>query len=93
MKKTGHLSRYKGIVYKCINDIYRYETYAPDLATNNYNPYPEPDSDGVFPYVYGMGIEIGMKIKGNDGNIYEAIQAMTKQINPPEELPAIFKSI
>ena len=89
MEETGHISKYKGMAYQCINAIQRYEHYAPDIATNNYNPYPEPDADGVFPYVYGMGVSIGMKERYN-GIVYVAIQAMTKQINPPSDLPAIF---
>lgn len=89
LEATGHISKYKGMAYQCINAIQRYEHYAPDVATNNYNPYPAPDADGIFPYVYGMGVSIGMKEKYN-GEIYRAIQAMTKQINPPSELPAIF---
>lgn len=92
LEETNHISRYNGVVYQCINAIQRYAHYAPDIATNNYNPYPEPDKDGVFPYVYGMGVKVGMKEKYN-GVVYVAIQAMTKQINPPSELPAIFQEV
>lgn len=92
LEETNHISRYKGVVYQCINAIQRYAHYTPDVATNNYNPYPEPDKDGVFPYVYGMGVKVGMKEKYN-GVVYVAIQAMTKQINPPSELPAIFQEV
>ena len=88
-EETGHISKYKGMAYQCINAIQRFEHYAPDIATNNYNPYPAPDADGIFPYVYGMGVSIGMKERYN-GIVYVAIQAMTKQINPPSDLPAIF---
>lgn len=56
------------------------------------SPTPDPDKDGVFPYVYGMGVKVGMKEKYN-GVVYVAIQAMTKQINPPSELPAIFQEV
>lgn len=89
LEETGHISKYKGMAYQCINAIQRYEHYAPDVATNNYNPFPAPDADGIFPYVYGMGVSIGMKERYN-GEIYRAIQAMTKQVNLPSELPAIF---
>lgn len=92
MEETGHISRYNGMAYQCINAIQRYEHYAPDIATNNYNPYPAPDADGIFPYVYGMGVSIGMREKYN-GIVYTAIQAMTKQINPPSDLPAIFNIV
>jgi hypothetical protein len=89
LEETGHISQYKGMAYQCINAIQRYDNYAPDIATNNYNPYPTPDADGIYPYVYGMGVSIGMKERYN-GIVYRAIQAMTKQINPPSDLPAIF---
>lgn len=92
LEETNHIRRYNGVVYQCINAIQRYAHYAPDIATNNYNPYPEPDKDGVYPYVYGMGVKVGMKEKYN-GITYVAIQAMTKQINPPSELPAIFQEV
>ena len=92
LEETNHISRYNGVVYQCINSIQRYAHYTPDVATNNYNPYPEPDKDGVYPYVYGMGVKAGMKEKYN-GVVYVAIQAMTKQINPPSELPAIFQEV
>ena len=92
LEETNHISRYKGVVYQCINAIQRYAHYAPDIATNNYNPYPEPDAEGVFPYVYGMGVKIGMKER-YDGKVYQAIQAMVKQLNPPSELPAIFTEV
>ncbi len=42
-------------------------------------------------YVYGMGVKIGMRERDPNGNVYVAIQAMTKQLNPPSELEAIFK--
>lgn len=54
-------------------------------------PYPAPDADGVFPYVYGMGVKIGMRERDPNGKVYVAIQAMTKQLNPPSELSAIFQ--
>ncbi len=48
-EETGHISKYKGMAYQCINAIQRFEHYAPDIATNNYNPYPAPDAEGVIP--------------------------------------------
>ena len=93
LEELYHISYYPKtrIVYQCINPIQRFAQYTPDVATNNYNPYPEPDEDGVFPYVYGMGVKIGMRERDPNGNVYVAIQAMTKQLNPPSELAAIFQ--
>ena len=93
LEELYHISYYPKtrIVYQCINPIQRFAQYTPDVATNNYNPYPEPDADGVFPYVYGMGVKIGMRERDPNGKVYVAIQAMTKQLNPPSELAAIFQ--
>ena len=48
-------------------------------------------ADGVYPYVYGMGVKIGMRERDPNGKVYVAIQAMTKQLNPPSKLAAIFQ--
>ena len=66
--------------------------YAPDIATNNYNPYPEPDADGVYPYVYGMGVIKGMRVR-EDGVVYCCIletESPYKLIYPPSAVPALF---
>lgn len=92
IQKKGDVLQYQGMTYQCINDIQRFENFSPDIATNNYNPYPKPDENGIFHYVYGMGVSVGMLVREND-KIYKAVQNMTKQINPPSALPAIFQEV
>lgn len=93
LEELNHISYYPktGMVYQCINPIQRFAHYTPDVATNNYNPYPAPDKHGIIPYVYGMGAKIGMKERDPNGKVYIAIQRIVKQLNPPSELPAIFQ--
>ncbi len=86
------ISVYKGMVYQCMVATQRIAEYAPDIATNNYNPYPEPDADGVYPYVYGMGVIKGMRVR-EDGVVYCCIletESPYKLIYPPSAVPALF---
>ena len=90
---VGHMCQYQGMAYRCIVDTQRIEVYAPDIATNNYNPYPEPDADGVFPYVYGMGIKKDMLVR-DDGAVYRCIlntgEGDYKLLYAPSAVPALF---
>lgn len=59
-----------------------------------YGARPKPDTDGIYPYVYNMGIFEGMRVKGNDGLIYKSISGTyenpTELLYPPEEAPSLF---
>ncbi len=70
-----------------------YPQWAPDIATNNYNPYPEPDADGVYPYIYGMGIKKDMLVR-DDGVVYRCIlntgEGDYKLLYAPSTVPALF---
>lgn len=59
-----------------------------------YGARPKPDADGVYPYVYNMGIFEGMRVRGNDGFIYKSISGTyenpTELLYPPEEAPSLF---
>lgn len=80
------------MAYICIAQISRYEHYAPDVATNNYCPFPEPDSDGIYPYVYGMMVWPGIKIRHEDV-VYKCIMpaGTYKLVNTPAEAVSIFE--
>ena len=62
-------------------------------ATNNYNPYPEPDADGVYPYIYGMGVKKDMLVR-DDGAVYRCIlntgEGDYKLLYAPSTVPALF---
>lgn len=59
-----------------------------------YGARPKPDADGVYPYVYNMGIFKNMRVHGNDGMVYKSISGTyenpTELLYPPEEAPSLF---
>ena len=57
-----------------------------------YGARPSPDSEGVYPYVYNMKVEVGMKVRSEkDSNVYTAIQPADPLLYDPADVPAIFK--
>ncbi len=95
LEETGHISFYPktGMAYLCGNAIQRFEHYAPDIATNNYNPYPQADADGVYPYVYGMTVWPDMRVRDSNGIIYRCIlpSGTYKLVYEPSAVPSIFE--
>ena len=82
-----------GMAYICnaATKITRLEIWAPDKATNEYCPYPEPDKDGVYPYVYGMLVWGGMKVR-YEGTVYNCILAdgsKYKLVYTPDQVPSV----
>lgn len=56
-----------------------------------YGARPSPDSEGVYPYVYNMKVEVGMKVRSEkDGNVYTAIQPADPLLYDPADVPAHF---
>ena len=93
-EEVDHISYYPktDMVYICIGAAQRIAVYAPDLATNNYCPYPEPDENGVYPYIYGMLVWGGMKVK-YEGTEYRCILAdgsKYKLVYTPDAVPSVF---
>ena len=44
-----------------------------------YGARPSPDVNGIYPYVYNMKVEVGMKVRSNkNGNVYIAISPLTR---------------
>lgn len=89
----NHIAEYNGTAYICINPIQRLAHWTPDAATNNYCPYPSADRDGVYPYVSGMLVWGGMKVRGGDGEIYRCTltEGTYKLVNEPGEANGIFE--
>lgn len=54
-----------------------------------YGVRPAADADGVYPYVYNMRAEVGMKVREN-GAIYMCVQAADPLLYPPSSVPALF---
>lgn len=92
-EELNHISAYNGTAYICINQIQRAAHWTPEAATNNYCPYPAADSEGVYPYISGMLVWGGMKVKGGDGEIYRCTLAegTYKLVNEPGEAASIFE--
>ena len=89
----NHITEYNGTAYICINPIQRLAHWTPDAATNNYCPYPSADRDGVYPYVSGMLVWGGMKVRGGDGEIYRCTltEGTYKLVNEPKDAASIFE--
>lgn len=94
-EENGSIKYYPktGMAYICnaATKITRLEIWAPDKATNEYCPYPEPDKDGVYPYVYGMLVWPGMRVRDAEGFIYECIlpEGTYKLVYEPGAVPSI----
>lgn len=56
-----------------------------------YGARPAPDTEGIYPYVYNMRVEKGMKVHGKDGNVYIAIQPADPLLYDPVDAPALFE--
>ena len=59
-----------------------------------YGARPSPDVNGVYPYIYNMKVEVGMKVQSEkDGNVYIAIQPADPLLYDPADVPALFDKI
>lgn len=92
-EEVNHITYYPktDMAYICIGAAQRIAVYAPDLATNNYCPYPEPDENGVYPYIYGMLVWGGMKVR-YEGTVYNCILAdgsKYKLVYTPDQVPSV----
>ena len=57
-----------------------------------YGARPSPDTEGIYPYVYNMKVEVGMKVRSEkDGNIYTAIQVADPLLYDPADAVSIFE--
>ena len=53
-----------------------------------YGARPSLDTEGIYPYVYNMKVEVGMKVRSEkDGNVYIAIQPVTRCCMTPRMFP------
>jgi hypothetical protein len=54
-----------------------------------YGVRPKPDKYGVYPYIYNMAADVGMKVREGDA-VYVCIQAYPVMLYPPSQVPALF---
>ena len=62
-----------------------------------YGARPKPDADGVYPYVYNMGIYEGMLVRDDDGFVYRSItgtqEKPTELLYHPKDVPALLEKV
>ena len=57
-----------------------------------YGVRPVPDDYGIYPYVYNMKSEVGMRVRSaKDGAVYAAIQPADPLLYDPADVPALFE--
>ena len=57
-----------------------------------YGARPSPDTEDVYPYVYNMKVEMGMKVRSKkDSKIYIAIQPADPLLYDPADVASIFE--
>lgn len=56
-----------------------------------YGARPSPDTEGIYPYVYNMKVEKGMKVYGKDGNVYIAVQSADPLLYDPVDAVSVFE--
>ncbi len=62
-----------------------------------YGARPKPDENGIYPYVYNMGIYTGMLVRGNDGNVYRSkvgtYEMPQDLLFEPKDVPAMLERV
>lgn len=62
-----------------------------------YGARPKSDADGVYPYVYNMGIYEGMLVRDDDGFVYRSItgtqERPTELLYHPKDVPALLVKV
>lgn len=92
--KVGSLWKYKGIGYQARTAIQKIEAYAPDIVVNNYAVRPIPDPEGIYPVVMNMDVSVGMKLRDDNGRIYECYaNPITSLQWQPADVPSSFRLI
>lgn len=57
-----------------------------------YGARPRQRPDGVYPYIYNMKAEVGMKVE-DEGIVYECYKPIDPVLYPPSAIPAHFKVV
>ena len=62
-----------------------------------YGARPKPDADGIYPYVYNMGIYKGMLVRDDDGILYRSItgtqERPTELLYHPKYVPTLLEKV
>ena len=84
---------YEGIAYFTRQAFTSSAVYPPGSPGTEalYGVRPSPDAEGIYPYVYNMKVEKGMKVYGKDGNVYVAINEADPLLYDPVDAVSIFE--
>ena len=98
--KLNDLFSYEGNMgYVKQSTLTSLDIYPPFSAGTEalYGARPKPDADGIYPYVYNMGIYEEMLVRDDDGFIYRSITGTvdrpTELLYHPKEVPAMMEKI
>lgn len=87
------LLTYEGMTYFTRQAITSSAVYPPgSIGTEAlYGVRPAADSEGVYPYVHNMRVDVSMKVRSEkDGNVYVAIQPADPLLFDPADAVSIF---
>lgn len=89
------LLTYEGVTYFTRQALTSSAVYPPgSIGTEAlYGVRPAADSEGIYPYVYNMRVEVGMRVYGKDGNVYVAIQPADPLTADPVDAVSIFDKL
>ena len=88
------LFEYEGIAYFTRQAFTSSAVYPPGSPGTEalYGVRPSPDTEGVYPYVYNMKVETGMRVRSEkDGFIYIAINKADPLLDDPVDAVSIFE--
>ena len=92
--KQFTLFEYDGIAYFTRQAFTSSAVYPPGSPGTEalYGVRPSPDAEGIYPYVYNMKVEKGMKVRSEkDGNVYIAINDADPLLVDPVDAVSIFE--
>ena len=86
------LRLYQGCGYQARVAVWARADQAPDVATNEWAVRPIPDAEGIYPATINMDVSIGMKVRGEDGLVYECYaNPITSLQWQPKDVPSSFR--
>lgn len=86
------LRLYNGCGYQARVAVWARADQAPDVAVNEWAVRPVPDKYGIFPVTINMDVSVGMKVRGEDGLVYECYaNPITSLQWQPKDVPSSFR--
>lgn len=91
--KANTLLQYKGDLVYVVQDVLSLEVYPPFSAgleaIYNARPYPIDYASNLYPYVYTMEVEVGMRLQTDEG-IYVCKEYLDRVLYHPKDLARYF---